>query len=399
MRSQTRKLGALVLAVAVTLSVFGPVGLAAAASQSAGNEALPPGVGNQGVTNATALVDGHREAVNDTGATLVVGSEYALNDSLRYSESTTSTFGEGVSPFRMHTVGTYSDENETVQYVGDQWANETVLLTKVASGNQTEYYKQYLDSTAGPDGPFTDEFPRRYVEEQATGVTLIETTLALGNFTVASTERVGGENLTTLRASEANETEFNGTASITEFDATIVVNEDGRVRSLNTTLSYGTDDFDLTYGYDLELIATGDTDPLVPLWSDEAVTQIGASLDMNSTDDYFELTNYGPDDLPANSTVEATHDNATTNLTLTDGLAENESVYIYYPGEGEPPALSATPPAPENTTLAGEYEFVVRTAEGQELLAAGFGFYSGNETDVNALGGVPEPLRRAAPTG
>ncbi|MFC7138373.1 hypothetical protein ACFQMA_00800 [Halosimplex aquaticum] len=386
MRTTTQALGAIGCVVLLAVSALGAAGAVATATQAA-NEPLPPGVGDEGVTNSTALVEAHVTAVNETGATLAVGSEYSVNDSYYVSQSTTSTFGEGVSPFRLRTVGTFEDENETVRFLSDQWANETVLVSKVSYENRTEYTKQYLNATAGPADPFSDDLPRRYVEEQVTGEALLAGTLSLGNFTVESTETVGGENLTTLTAAGVNESVFNGTAAVERFDATIVVNEEGRVRALNATVSYEQNGSTFDYSYDLELLATGDAEPLEPLWSDRAVAQPAVSVDMNASDSYFTLTNYGPDALPANSTVVATHDNRTVNLTLSEDLGANESVYVYYSSDGGPAQLAATPPAPENATaLSGEYDFEIRSPDGTTIIYIGFGFASANETTTNAVG-------------
>lgn len=385
MRSTTRSLGAIGFVVLLAMGALGASGAVPAASQAA-NEPLPPGVGNEGVTNESALVDGHRTAVNETGATLALESEYGVNDSYGSTQSTTSTFGAGVTPFRLRTTGTYADGNETVRYVSDQWANETVLLSKVGYANRTEYTKQYLNNTAGPADPFSEGLPRRYVEEQATGEALVEGTLSLGNFTVESTERVGDETLTTLTATGVDESEVNGSIAVERFDATLVVNEDGRVRTLNTSVSYEQNGTTYAYSYDLELLATGDAEPLEPLWSDRAVAQPAVSVEMNATDSYFALTNDGPDALPANSSIEATHDGQTVNLTLSEGLGVGETMYIYYPGDDGPARLAATPPSPENATaLAGEYDFEIRTPDGTTIVYVGFGFYGENETRSNTV--------------
>ncbi|WP_459193868.1 hypothetical protein [Halosimplex sp. J119] len=385
MHEQTRGLGAVAFTALLTMSLFGAGGVAPAMGQTAGNDSLPPGVGNQGVVNETALVDAHTDAVAETGATLALASEYSVNDTFAVSQSTTSTFGEGVTPFRLRSAGTVDDGNETLRFVTDQWANETALVTKVDYENRTEYSKQYLNATADPADPYADDLPRRYVEEQATGEALLAATLSLGNFTVASTETVGGENLTTLTATGVNESEFDGSVATERFNATVVVNEDGRVRSLNASVAYEQDGATFDYAYDLELLATGDTEPLEPLWSDRAVAQPAVSVDMTANDPYFTLINYGPDALPAESTVVATHDNQTTTLTLTEDLGANESLYVYYPSDGGQAQLAAAPPSPENVAaLAGDYDFEIRTPDGTTLVYIGFGFYGDNGTMTHA---------------
>jgi hypothetical protein len=88
----------------------------------------------------------------------------------------------------------------------------------------------------------------------------------------------------------------------------------------------------------------GDADPLEPLWLGRGLNQVATSADITERNDTYRVTNSGPDRLPAGTTVAVTHLNETANLTLSESVGVNESVYVYYPAGGGSARLSTTQP-------------------------------------------------------
>lgn len=377
MHRSTRTLGVLWCIVLIAVSATAGTGLAAAAPETAANHGLPPGVSADGVENASALVDGHRDSLSEVGGTYVLTAAYGTaNGSLSIGQSTVGLVAPGLSPFRVRTTGEYAFGNESATYTVDQWANDTVLLTRNADNETVRFDKQFLATTPRPDDPFNDSIPRRFVEEHAIGTNFLRATLHLGNFSVVSSP---GANLTVLRATELNESIREDGLNATDFDATLTVTEDGLVRSFNTSVAFGLGDEQFDYAFGFELLATGG-EPIEPAWTDRAMNRTVATLDMDSNDSHFTLTNRGPDPLPPGTTVSVTHRRITANVTLTEPLGVGETAYIYYPAGGGPPQLALDPPARNATVdLVGTYEFVVRDPTGEAMLFASFGFGS-NET-------------------
>lgn len=258
----------------------------------------------------------------------------------------------------------------------DRWGNGTVVLSRIRIDNRTRYLKQYVNESSGPfDVSPVTVSPDRLAADH-TGANLLQGALRLGNYSVVETRTVGNATLTTLRADGPADAGGLGAGGIERFDATLVVDQRGRVHSLNLTIA---GDRLGNVSYSSELLALGHPGPVEPVWTDEARATVVADVSIEPAGDQFVVTNERGDALPANATATVVHGGTNETLELGEPLAPGESAYVSSPADGSAPVLTHEPPASENVrALAGEYEFVVRSPGGRVLAYSSFGL--GNTT-------------------
>ena len=224
-------------------------------------EELPPGVSQDGVDNASTLVDAHSNALNESGYAYRVGLQgsVAVSDgnetSTAYETNLTQTSRAepgGRPAFvtaDVRSAQAGQNQSQSVAY----WWNDTTTLGRFSAGEQTQYAA--FDQRPGQGQLYApdDQYLRQIV--------------GASNFTVSGVDRSGGETLITLTATEANAS----LQGVTEYNATVVVDSEGRIHSASqhaiVESAQGTQTVDLRY----ELTATSVETVAQPEWADEAL--------------------------------------------------------------------------------------------------------------------------------
>ena len=338
---------------------------------------LPPGVTEDGVSNATALLEAHQDALAATGYEFESRSNYSMGGVATVSEQS-GTVAKAFFPYVSHADATVERGNQTVEYDLDQWGNESLTLVRIQTENRTQYQKLFYEEggerspSLGSGGPFVN---RSDVEASVSGTGLIASALAMSNFTVESVETVDGHTLTTLRAEEVNESGGFGTANVSQFDGTLVVDERGLVREVNVSMA-----FESGFGgenrlaYHFEIVRTGPVVVQRPAWTDEALESSSARISIDSEETYFTVTNRGGDRLPNGTEIQVSHGDVNTTLTLEQSLRPGETAYVYFPAEGGEPVLTrGQPEEGVGAEVRGDYEFTVVDPTGNVVGQFGIG--------------------------
>jgi hypothetical protein len=338
---------------------------------------LPPGVFEDGVSNATALLAAHRETLAETSYAFEGRSNYSIGG-LSAAGEQSGTVAKGFFPHASNANTTLRRGNRTVEYDVDRWANESVTLVRYRTENRIRYQKLFHenDEQRSPGPELGSPLPNRSeVEASISGTTLIAAALRTGNFTVESVEMVDGRTVTTLRAREANRSSDLGSANVTRYDAMLVVDERGVVREANFSLA-----FESRYSgqnamtYRFEAVRIGPVVVSRPAWSDEALATTSVQVSVDAAETYFVVANRGGDPLPAGSEIRVSHDDVNATLTVEQPLRPGERAYVYFPADGGEPALTRERPA-EGTgaQVQGDYEFTVVDPTGNVFGQFGIG--------------------------
>lgn len=216
--------------------------------------AYPAGVADSGV-DASTVTENHRAALNDTSFTLSLAMEQSLGNR---SADVSSTYRVGADR-----------ENVSVR-MDTPFARRWVYLTgdtqygRIEAGNRTQY--DVRERTGDVD---------RSILNSSAGASLVNETLALGNYSVAGTETRDGTTYTTLNATGlADETERPDlvavAANVSSFDSTVVIDGDGVVRSVSYTMVLTRDEQSVTTALSMNVTDVGSTTATAPDWIDEA---------------------------------------------------------------------------------------------------------------------------------
>lgn len=232
---------ALHVAVVVLLLFAGCLGQGPAPLPDDSTETTPypPGVTADGVANASALVDAHREHVIAHGATVTSNSTTTVRiGGEPRTVETNATALATPNLTRIHVVswGVRVSGNETAPERYEVYANETTILQRIAYEDETSIRVERRG-----DAPIVVE---RVVRAQP-----LRSALESLEFEVLETERRNGRTVTTL---SADETTLNGDTP-SQNAATLEVAVSGRVLSLstvrdqNTTTAVGRRTLDVTW--------------------------------------------------------------------------------------------------------------------------------------------------------
>lgn len=216
--------------------------------------AYPAGVADSGV-NASAVTENHRAALNGTSFTLSIEMEQSLDDR---SVNASSTYRVGEDRENVSVRTDTPSSRSRVYLTGD------TQYGRMVAGNRTRY--DVRERTADVD---------RALLNSSAGASLVNETLALGNYSVAGTETRDGTTETTLNATGlADESERSGlvgvAANVSSFDATVTVDGEGVVRSLSYTMVLTREGRTVTTTLSLDVTDVGSTAPTAPDWIDEA---------------------------------------------------------------------------------------------------------------------------------
>ena len=258
------------------------------------NASLPPGVSQRGVTNASALVAAHERTLARTGfeftfrqnssfgtlptrATNFTGTGFAATSDQRGSVAA------GLAPSLTTTVARTTTGNQTANVTSETWANETLAVTRTTIAGVSTVQRRSLEGrqparAPRPQRPGSFRFTRDGLNATLTQGPIVGTVLRSGSFAVTDVNRTGNRTLTTLRA-----TAFTGSdvlnvtaANVSEYAATLVVDDRGVVRRLRFSLSAP----DQSIRYLFVVNRTGPVEVTPPRW---VQTELGGSGTQNAT--------------------------------------------------------------------------------------------------------------------
>lgn len=183
-------------------------------------EQYSPGVTANGVRDIGALVDAHGRQVLSDGATVRASTRVngtVNNRSIGVVSNETATVTPNATEFRWTVLGTNVQGNETRTLDERYWANESVFVTRVASGENVTVRAQNRSETYGD-----------LIESAVTKTRLLRTTLSNANFTVTNRTQRNGRRLTTLRSVNGS---YSDQRPLSDYTARLTVDESGTVRS------------------------------------------------------------------------------------------------------------------------------------------------------------------------
>jgi len=295
-------------------------------------EAPPPGLNDSGIASVDALLDAHRAAVDEAGAVTVTNLSVEGPRSALTSNATVRWGADGtVSTRTANDAGRGSVEVQ-------QYTNGTVSTVRqqTAAGETVSVFD------AGG-----------YVKRQA-GVAGLRPYLVLGEFVPTAVD----DGRVTLEAASVADGDGLG-ANVTDFEATLVVDERGRLVSFEATVTSATEAGDSTTTIDYEMTERSLDAAQRGSWVDEAVAGATlADLSYERIDGTVAITNEGEEALPTGTFVTV----ATAGglgpsaqqyvVRLTDPVQPGETVYVYREGAdaqqgsfavGERPDADAAP--------------------------------------------------------
>lgn len=208
----------------------------------------PPGVSENG-TNVSALADAHSTALENRSFTL----------------SANSTVNSSVT-------------NQSVRLDARVGQNrDDVLVNASMMGQQMTTYltaaKRYARVVVDGEVSYqaTERTPDavRLVSSSFTGERYLTQFGGVGNFTPTDARDVNGTTLVVLRADGSNVT-ASEQANVTDYDATLLVDEEGVVRSLTVEATSTRDGLQYRTEFSMEISNVGETAVAEPAWLDEA---------------------------------------------------------------------------------------------------------------------------------
>lgn len=286
--------------------------------------ALPPGVNETGLADASTLVDAHLASLNGTTYRFALAGGTATANQ---SAETTYDVAVGAD----HTL--VSKESASADTTA--WRNGSYALHRQSAGESVRY-----GAFAGPVRTGVED-PRRLQR-------LLVNYLHAASFDASATTHEGTEHVE-LTAASANET-FWGESNVTSLDVSVLVSPDGRIDRFAFSATVNRSGSQATVDLDYRLDAVGDVAPERPAWTDE-VPQVRTSLVGDG--DVLAIRNTGGSPAPANSTLTVAVSDAQGGVTLPAELAPGETVYVTAARNGS--ALNATVHATKPSE--GTYDF------------------------------------------
>ena len=278
-------------------------------------EGHPPGVSDDGLANASALVRAHADAVNETGyrSELVTTVEFADEDAS--IGPATLTFEAAVpADGRPYRITQTNDGGLSEDYEWVTWANDSVRVTNHTTyppfGNATSKYEMDDPRPAPPD----------------VAATAFYEFLRMGEFEIAE----AGEDRLTLRATGANESATD--VNVTSYEGEVVVDRRGVVREGNVTVEYVADDQQIRTSLEYT-VETGDVTVEKPAWVGTAIHEASAiTVDATVEGEYVAVTNTGREPIPAGyeiTLMERTENGwSGSPATLSEPVEPGETVYV-----------------------------------------------------------------------
>ena len=228
------------------------------------DDALPPGVNESGVENASALVAAHEESLADTGFSFEFRSNVSAGPASQWTVQR-GTVEANTTPLSVRSTSVRDLDGQTTTFSTDLWADDESVAVRHTRENETEL-RRYNRSGGNP-GVYDESWahlPQADLESQVTLSWLLELALTVGEYDLDRIEERDGDRVAVLRATDPV-----AAANFTDLDATILVTPDGQVRSLSLTAT-AEDDAETRIHYEFALTEVGDVDVERPEWVEEA---------------------------------------------------------------------------------------------------------------------------------
>ncbi|WP_336361050.1 DUF7537 family lipoprotein [Haladaptatus sp. ZSTT2] len=233
---------------ATTLALVALVALAGCSLPFAGSDApgagdatTAPGVTAEGITNETALLAAHVDALGAQSYEtdiVINGTIIREEQSVEFSRHQQVLVAEGYSPYQYRVTETAGAS--TAQF--DVWANESAQFVRVQSGGNTQYQR---GNPQPPASLASASFIDTFVDD---------------SYTVESTKEEDGHTYTTVTTDTAPDNVTNlvqGASDVSNFEGTIIVTEDGRVHAMSITMEYMLNGSKETMTVEYQLIQNG----------------------------------------------------------------------------------------------------------------------------------------------
>lgn len=316
-----------------------------------------PGIESGTLTNVSKLSTAHSAALAETGYALSFNYEVAP-----LSDDHAHLYSFGNMTLRETADGTFSSRsvtnssgfgNKTIE----SWGNQSVAVRKRVSETFGDGYETAYEHATRPS--------TQSVAHLGSYTYLM---LQIGSWTVESSAEVDGTSRYTLALDGVNQSyvESNNISwNISTIEGSLVVDEQGRIHSLQSAMIFTEDDSEGAMAVSLQvsysLDAVGDVTVSKPPWVSEAVESMTFfDATVTAVDGTFvKLTNDGPDAIPAGATVTLWQDDSGSGPTIQDAVEPGETIWIYKPVEGYQWKIAREQPA-DGQSLSGNFRVVVK---------------------------------------
>ncbi|MHB9285687.1 hypothetical protein ACKVMT_01440 [Halobacteriales archaeon Cl-PHB] len=327
-----------------------------------------PGVTNGTLTNVSALTEANAAELTESGGEVQVRQTTAGETTgyrLQLSAGASTYLLNGTTP-----------NGEDGPLAVALWANETTQVVR-----------------------FGTEDPRYRVaareQETPNPLTLVENALAGGGFTVQQEATGNGSVVLTADEYTAPGSGQSRFANVSEYDATLVVDADGRIHAL--TVSAVADGRSVAYEYDL--LTTELVDVPRPDWLSDVPASASLQADVGvdvANESVLTLTHRGGDTVPAGSTFTLETNGTTLETPVPTRLAAGDTVYAYRDVSDGSLSVSVDRPAADAVRpLTSPVSVRLATPEGTTLLSASMGWESSSasagEGTSGSAGGETSP--------
>lgn len=212
----------------------------------------PEGVSEDGA-NVSALAESHEQRLQNRSFTLRVNS--TVNTSA-YNQSVSLDARVGPDRDAVHADSSAMDQQMSV------YLTEDTQYTRVTAGDGEPRYR-VTDRTPAALQLFSGSFA---------GATFLDRFAGSANFTPTDVRTVDGATVVVLEADGSNVTETSQ-ANVTGYEATLLVDERGVVRSVEVDVSGNRDGEQFRTRFSMTVTDIGETTVSEPGWLDEARNQ------------------------------------------------------------------------------------------------------------------------------
>lgn len=223
---------------------------------------LPPGVNATGLEDPAALVAAHRSALADTGFAFRFRANVSVGPASQWTVQR-GTVEAGLSPLVVHSASVRELDGDLERTVTDLWADERTVVVRYRRANRTEL--RQFDRSGGNASLYDDTWahlPRADLDSQATLSWVLELALAVGEYDLVRTATRDGHRIAILRATDPA-----AASDFTDLNATLVVDTEGRVRSLSLTATVEDEDaIRVRYAFELTEVGNASVEVGRPRW-------------------------------------------------------------------------------------------------------------------------------------
>ncbi|WP_255197171.1 hypothetical protein [Halorarius litoreus] len=268
---------------------------------------LAPGVNETGIENVTALFAAHQRELTASGFVTESVSRVTYEGTTTDRVAWTVTVVPGGDRVRTHTVEYREDGTEIV---GDIWSNATHDITRRDEAGDVSYTVRprfITDDTVVWSGSAA------HVQLYATAEL----------FEVASVDTRDGLRYVTL----AMVSDQTGEDGVPDAQVTAVVDQRGRIHSVESRVQYGED---TTWTTSYRVSQIGDADPQPPAWLDRVPPNAALFLQLDAgitPNGVVVIEHLGGDPVPAGTRIVVTVDDTTYETAFRDEFEEGHVRY------------------------------------------------------------------------